>query len=159
RSPMGARGMGALALAALASILAAAQGPSPVEDDSGLLGPPKVDGRPVEVTVGFYILDYARITSRDESFDATGYLELKWKEPRLALEPGARPGPWRRLDPRRIWVPRVYFENALEQPKTHNEPVVEVDDSGTVTSWTIVSGKFSSPMELYRFPFDRLVTH
>jgi Neurotransmitter-gated ion-channel ligand binding domain len=119
--------------------------------------PPSVDGRPVEVGIGFYPLDFARITSREESFDLTGYLEMSWRDPGLARSstadpPGGRP---RRVDTKTTWTPRYFFENGLEQPRFHSEPVVEVDATGLVTSWVIVSGKFSAPMDLRRFPFDR----
>jgi len=33
---------------------------------------PVVEGKPIEVAIGFYALDFARVTSRDESFDLTG---------------------------------------------------------------------------------------
>ena len=46
--------------------------------------PPSVGGKPVEVAIGFYAIDFARVTSREESFDVTGYLELSWRDPGLA---------------------------------------------------------------------------
>ena len=109
---------------------------------------PVVEGKPIEVAIGFYALDFARVTSRDESFDLTGYLELSWRDSRLALsaEDKAKSNAWRRLDAARIWTPRVFFENALEQPRTHAGPVVEVDPDGVVWSWAILSAKFSTPM-------------
>jgi hypothetical protein len=123
----------------------------------GLLSAPVVNGKPVEVAIGFYAYDFARVTSRDESFDLTGYLELSWRDPRLELPADARSATkeWRRMDAARVWTPKVYFENALEQPRQHADPVIEVDPEGMITSWSIVSGKFSSPMHLERFPFDR----
>ncbi|WP_435009275.1 hypothetical protein P12x_000527 [Tundrisphaera lichenicola] len=119
--------------------------------------PPSIDGRPVEVAIGFYALDFARVTSREESFDVTGYLELSWRDPRLALPPGSdlKGGLPRRLDASQAWRPSYFFENALEQPRFHGEPTVEVDANGQVTSWAMVTGKFSSQMDLRRFPFDR----
>jgi hypothetical protein len=110
----------------------------------------------VEVAIGFYAYDFARVTSRDESFDLTGYLELSWRDPRLEQPAGVRSATreWRRMDAARIWTPKVYFENALEQPRLHADPVIEVDPDGMVTSWSIVSGKFSSRLHLERFPFD-----
>ena len=33
-----------------------------------------VEGKPIEVAIGFYALDLARIMSRDESFDLTATL-------------------------------------------------------------------------------------
>jgi hypothetical protein len=147
---------------ALAVILAAARQPAAAGDEPEEINPPVVDGKPVMVTIGFYPLDFARITAREESFDLTGYLELGWRDLRVAAsEGGSGSGSSdkkvRRLDASRIWMPQVFFENALEQPRFHNDPVVEADPAGNVTSWVIVSGKFSSPMDLRRFPFDRQV--
>lgn len=132
---------------------------SAVAADHEWKGPPVVDGKPVDVNIGFYIIDFARVTSRDETFDATGYLELSWREPALVRSPGPdeKPGAWKPVDPSTIWTPRVFFENALEQPKFHSDPVVEADGDGVVTSWVILSGKFSTPMDLRNFPFDRQV--
>jgi hypothetical protein len=64
------------------------------------------------------------------------------------------PGGIRRVEAGRIWAPRVFFHNALEPPRFHDPSVVEVDANGVVTSWAIVSGKFSAPLDLRRFPFD-----
>ncbi|QDV38823.1 ligand-gated ion channel [Tautonia plasticadhaerens] len=147
--------MGPLAMVVLSLMLPA---PAPGAD-ADASGPPSAGGAPVAVEVGFYALDFARVTAREESFDLTGYLELSWHDPRLALPEGDRPasgpGAWRRVDPSRIWTPRVFFENALEPPREHGAPVVEADADGRVTSWSVVSGKFSSPMDLRPFPFDR----
>ena len=149
--------MGLFATIGLTSLLVAAAGPQAVPGRPEDVSPPAVGGKPVEVAIGFYVLDFARITPRDESFDATGYLELSWRDPRLALGSVAspKPGARRRVDAARLWTPRIFFENVLEQPKYHSEPVVEADENGVVTSWVIVSGKFSSEMDLRRFPFDR----
>ena len=35
----------------------------------GLLNAPIVNGKPVDVGIGFYAYDFARVTSRDESFE------------------------------------------------------------------------------------------
>jgi hypothetical protein len=89
----------------------------------------------------------------------TGYLELSWRDPRLAVGAvaNARPRATKRVDAGKIWTPRIFFENALEQPSYHHEPAVEVDDRGVVTSFVILTGKFSAPMNLRQFPFDRQV--
>lgn len=137
----------------------AVQSPSPYIEPRGLLASPAGDEAAVDVSIGFYALDFARVTARDESFDMMGYLELSWRDPRLALpnveRDEARKRPWRRLDGSKVWTPRIYFENALEQPRPHVEPVIEVDPDGIVSSWSIYSSKFSSPMTLHNFPFDR----
>lgn|GEM_PF-4823566 len=108
----------ALTLVLLAQFAPLAPTSAPLLGD-GSTTAPAVEGQPIEVAIGFYALDFARVTSRDESFDLTGYLELSWRDPRLALcaSDKAKSNTWRRLDPARIWTPRVYFENALEQPR------------------------------------------
>src|SRR3954454_22057007 len=105
--------MGSLATFGLAVFLTAS-GPSATEDASAKTGAPSVDGKPVEVSIGFYALDFARITAREESFDVTGYLEMSWRDPRLAPPSGQEAR--RRLETGRIWTPRIFFENALEPP-------------------------------------------
>jgi hypothetical protein len=147
--------MGPFTIIVLASVLVSIRTASTPEGAAGGSSPPMVDGRPVEVAIGFYVLDFARVTARDESFDLTGYLELTWRDARLATSTGAKAV--RQLDAGRIWTPRIFFENALEQPRYHDAPTVEVDSDGVVTSWSIVSGKFSAPLDLRRFPFDRQV--
>lgn len=133
----------------VASLLVAGVSQAPSDGSQGL-SPPSVDGKPVEVAIGYYVLDFARITTREATFDATGYLEMSWLDPRLA-----RPGATRMVDVSSIWTPEVFFLNAVEAPREHHKPVVEVDERGVVTSWVILSGKFSTLMELGRFPFDR----
>ncbi len=118
--------------------------------------PPRKDGGPALVRVGFLPYDFGRVTARDETFDVTGYLEMTWNDPRLA-RPGGEPGEAVEVDVRKIWTPRYYFENAVEQVKFQVDPAAEVDPAGNVTLWTIISGKFSSPLELHSFPFDRQV--
>lgn len=150
--------MGPFAVTGLTLFLATVAGSSAHAEGPSESSPPSADGKPVEVAIGFYALDFARVTAREESFDVTGYLELSWRDPGLALPIGEGPKPGTRsVDAARIWRPRIFFENALEPPRYHGEPVVEADEHGLVTSWAILSGKFSSPMDLRRFPFDRQV--
>ncbi|AMV37843.1 Cys-loop ligand-gated ion channel [Planctomyces sp. SH-PL62] len=98
----------------------------------------------MEVGVGFHIVDFGRITAREETFDVTAHLELRWRDPRLA---GGVVGGG-------MWTPRLNFDNAAEAPRPHGEPEIEVDPDGRVTSRSIISGKFSTPLDLRKFPFD-----
>ena len=47
---------------------------SPALLGEGRTSAPDVEGKPIEVAIGFYALDLARIMSRDESFDLTATL-------------------------------------------------------------------------------------
>jgi hypothetical protein len=128
----------------LVALAAAATAPGAATD---LLLPPKGEGgAPVVVQVGFHVIDFARVTAREETFDLTGYLELRWTDPRLAGREGPPQG--------RIWTPRVNFDNAVEAPRPHAEPDVEIGPGGRVSSRTIFSGKFTARMDLRPFPFD-----
>lgn len=148
--------MGIPALASLCLLALAARPQDSALMNADLLQPPSVGGKPVRVTIGYYFLDFARITARDESFDATGYLEMTWRDPRLVgrvVQANAKKSA--RVDPARVWTPKVFFDNALERPQHHNDAVIEVEPDGLVSSWVIVSCKFSSALDLRRFPFDR----
>lgn len=117
--------------------------------------PPSDGSGPIVVTIRFQVLDFARVNSRDESFDLTGYLEMNWTDPRLALKQKSSGPGIRTLKAGDIWIPRVYFPNALDQPRDHGEPEVEVDSKGHVSHGEIISGKFSAELSLRSFPFDR----
>ncbi len=118
-----------------------------------LLTPPPHGSGPVPVEVGFHVIDFGRITAREESFEATVYLELRWQDPRLA--DALADGRW--VPTQKIWMPRVSFDNAADAPHSHGEPVIEVDPSGLVVFETILSCRFSVPLDLRAFPFDSQV--
>lgn len=125
----------------------------PIRGDEATTRPPIDDG-PVTVEVAVQILDFARVSSRDESFDVTAFVETRWVDPRLARSEGGS-GRRRRLRPSQIWTPRLFFPNALEAPKEHGDPEAEVTDDGHVSFGRILSGKFSADLDLRSFPFDR----
>ncbi|OJW25905.1 MAG: hypothetical protein BGO49_22110 [Planctomycetales bacterium 71-10] len=128
----------------LAAALAGAEigGPRTV---GGPAPPPVEGGGPVAVGVGFHFIDVGRVTAREENFDVTAHLKLRWRDPRLAR--GAA------VDGK-VWRPWVNFDNAADAPRLHGDPSIEVDDDGWVTLRMILSGKFSTPLDLRRFPFD-----
>jgi hypothetical protein len=115
--------------------------------------------RPVELRLGLTIVDFARINNREETFDVHGYLEVRWKDPRLKRNPGAgqdRSGQVRRrLHPSRdVWVPRLSFMNAVEETKLISHADVFADDDGNMFQGLDFTGKFSATLNLRRFPFD-----
>src|SRR5262245_57521598 len=77
--------LGVLGLALAAATpraLPAAEPPSSPGDNSARESPP--GPRPVEVRLALTIIDFARINNREETFDLHGYLEVSWKDSRLA---------------------------------------------------------------------------
>lgn len=127
----------------LAAVLAGAElgGPRTV---GGPTPPPVEGGGPVVVGVGFHFIDFGRMTAREESFDVTAHLRMRWRDPRLAR--GAVEG--------KVWRPWINFDNAADAPRLHGDPSIEVDEDGWVTLRMILTGKFSTPLDLRRFPFD-----
>jgi hypothetical protein len=122
----------------------------PADEDLLRLAAPST---PMVVGVGFHIIDFGRITAREESFDVTAYLELRWLDPRLAGLVDEDLG-LRRVSADRIWTPRICYDNAVEPVKNHGESTIEVDGRGNVTCKSIISAKFKTPTDLRRFPFD-----
>ena len=115
---------------------------------------PGEGGRQIEVSIGIYLIDFARINLREESFDMAGYLDVSWTDPTLTLKPGERGGKSRRFHPGQVWTPALEFVNAVEQVLAEREGDLYVDDDGRATQRVRFSHKFQSPLKLRRFPFD-----
>lgn len=116
---------------------------------------PGEGGRRIEVSLGLYLIDFARINLREESFDMAGYLDTAWTDPALAIKKG---GPWkevRRFRPGQVWTPALEFVNAVEQVAAEREGDLYISAEGRVTQRIRFSHKFSSTLDLRRFPFDR----
>ena len=115
---------------------------------------PGENGRRIEVALGIYLIDFARINLREESFDMAGYLDTSWTDPTLTLADADRKGRTRRFRPGQIWAPALEFVNAVEQVVTERDGDLYVADDGRVTQRVRFSHKFQSPLKLKRFPFD-----
>ncbi len=151
--------MRAIALAILvgtgpiaANARGAGQGP-PGQAREGIHWPGE-GGKRIKVAIGLYLVDFARINLREESFDMAGYLDASWTDPDLALKPGEARGRVRRFRPGQVWAPALEFVNAAEQVNTEREGDLYVTDEGRVSQRIRFSHKFQSPMNLKRFPFD-----
>lgn len=117
---------------------------------------PGDEGKTVEVRLGIYLIEFARLNSRDETFDVTGYLDVSWVDPSLALKPGEPSHGVRRFSSHAIYRPELGFVNAVE-PQAEHQGDVYVDDGGRVSERLRFAHKFSSNLDLLRFPFDRQI--
>lgn len=115
---------------------------------------PGEGGKRIAVSLGIYLIDFARINLREESFDMAGYLDTAWTDPTIALKPEERKGKVRRYRPGQIWSPALEFVNAVEQVVSEREGDLYVSDDGRVAQRVRFSHKFQSPLRLKRFPFD-----
>lgn len=103
---------------------------------------------PLEISVGAVLVDFARINAREETFDIQGYLNLSWRVPSLAGKGN------RRMFREDLWAPNIDFVNAVEPVKVQNEVNFHVSNDGVVDERVRFSGRFSSSLDLRRFPLD-----
>ena len=118
---------------------------------------PGEGGRKIRVSVGLYVIDFARISIREESFNMAGYLDTSWTDPSLAPGPGEHVPAVRRFRPGQVWAPALEFVNAVEQVVTEREGDLYAEPDGRVTQRVRFSHNFRSPLQLRRFPFDSQV--
>src|SRR4051794_13627686 len=116
---------------------------------------PGEGGKRIQVSIGLYLVDFARINLREESFDLAGYLDTSWTDPTLALASGEAGGQVRRFRPGQGWAPALEFVNAVEQVNSEREGDLYVTEDGRVNQRVRFSHKFQTPLNLRRFPFDR----
>jgi len=111
---------------------------------------PDPEKGPTEVSVRFWILDIDSIDSALQNFMANLYLELKWKDSRLAHDKKDL----KRYNNIDIWTPRVQIVNETGIVRKTLPEVVEVSGDGTVIYRQRYVGPFSQPLDLKDFPFD-----
>ena len=147
--PVSACGVLAALLCVLTPAIARAGG---MEAETGLLSPPTVDNKPVNVKVGFFLTNLIDVDEVKETFHISGYLFMTWKDPRLAFSPtgGATD---RSYNPDSIWVPRVFIVNAVAQREKTNINVSGSPD-GTMHYLELFKAELTTSFYLEPFPFD-----
>ena len=58
-----------------------------LEANTGLLSPPTVHNKPVNVKVGLFLTNLIDVDEVKEMFHISGYFFMTWKDPRLAFSP------------------------------------------------------------------------
>jgi hypothetical protein len=118
--------------------------------------PPAPEPVPVQVEVAAYVMDLLSIDEKEQTFQAEVLFNLRWKDPRLArrdtrsvrlIQDAAES----QLE--KMWNPNLQFVNAVE--KNVFNQALTVSPDGTVEHRIDVLGRFSTPMDFQRFPFDR----
>jgi hypothetical protein len=103
------------------------------------------------VSVGIYLVDVTEIDDERQTFNADVFVQLQWKDSRLA---NAHGGPRKRLlSLSGVWSPRWQIVNQRRLNKGLPD-VVEVLPDGTVTYRQRFTGDFSTVLDLSRFPLD-----
>jgi len=148
----------AIVAAALVCILmpaiaqAAGTDASGIVAETGLLTPPMVDHKPVNVKIGLFLTNLIDVDEVKEQFQISGYLFMTWKDPRLAYSSAASAAQ-RTYDPGSIWLPRVILINATDQ-RDKVSVNVRGDPDGTIHYLELFQAVLTTSLHLEAFPFD-----
>lgn len=111
---------------------------------------PGEENGPTQVQVGVFVIDVVQIDDILQSFTASLYFDVRYKDPRLA-DPSAKS--WRVFNLEEIWWPDLGLVNRRNLSIIFPNKL-EVDPEGNVVYQQRVYGDFSSPLDLRKFPFD-----
>lgn len=116
-------------------------------------GRPNAAGDATPVTVKLYLVDIDKIDDVNQRFGVDLFLNISWRDPRLALAEGLRTGRNRTIPLDEIWSPRGLIVN--DRGLDAQLPLVaDVDDHGSVQYRQRFSGNLAVNMDLREFPFD-----
>jgi len=114
--------------------------------DTSRPGPENI---PTKVKILLYVVDIDGINDAAQTFKANIFIEVKWKDQRLA---SSNEKTTYHLED--IWNPKLQIVNRQKVFKTFPE-IVEVDSEGTVVYKQRFIGDFSQPLDLHSFPLDQ----
>ena len=157
------------AMAALAIILVAVPVVSTAEEVlSGL----RSGDRPIEVLMGFNLVNITDVGEKEETLDFEGAIYLEWQDPRLAYDPEdyGMPADWGADGYSKVpaqvyqgdfavkelfegWRPHVVIPNGIGNRSITNMAISVWPDGQVEYSETFFA-KVETPMDLRRFPFD-----
>jgi len=114
---------------------------------------PSADGASTEVTVGLFLFDIDEIDDVRQRFNVDIFINIAWRDPRLALPEEGRSGQIRTVPIDDIWTPRGLVVN--DRGLTRQLPLVaDVDAQGNVVIRQRLSGELAVKLNLKAFPFD-----
>ncbi len=125
-----------------------------------LWGPPPAAG-PLDVSVGFFLVDVVDINEDEQTFELDGILTLEWDDPRLAFDPSevgadelVYQGPYKFDEVFDGWWPQLVLRN--ESGRYERQGVVlRVAPDGSVSYVEQLQAVAEAKMDLRRIPFDR----
>jgi hypothetical protein len=138
--------------ALLCMLTTAMAGATGIETDSGLLSPPVVENKPVNVKAGLFLTNLIDVDEVKEMFRISGYLFMTWKDQRLVFNPAGGDTD-RSYKPDSIWVPHVFLVNATVQREKTNIDIRGSRD-GTVNYLELFKVELTTSFYLEPFPFD-----
>jgi len=118
-------------------------------------------GLPVVIRAGVYFVSIDDIDESAQTFDATIDVRLRWEDPRLRFPKADVPGgvlelrnsmAEARLEA--MWTPEIRLDNLIDEPYATRRGVY-LSWTGEVELITRTSGKFGTPFDMTKFPFDK----
>ena len=116
--------------------------------DTSRPGPENI---PTDVLIELYVVDIAGINDGAQSFNASIFIEAKWKDQRLVSSNEKTT-----YNLNDVWNPDLQIINRGKLFLSFPE-IVEVDSEGTVVYKQRFIGDFSQPLDLHRFPVDQQI--
>jgi hypothetical protein len=114
---------------------------------------PDPPGTPTKVAVSLHIFDIDAIDDIKQQFSADLFLNVVWRDARLAVPEADRLGRTRTFSVEEIWTPRGLVVNdrglVAQLPR-----VAAVDDNGEVKIQQRLAGVLSANLQFREFPFD-----
>jgi len=147
-----------VALWAVLTMLLPAHGSSttkaaPAEKKVDLKQHPTGGKTPIPISVGLYITNFVAIDETRETFEFSGYLTAKWRDPRLVLPPEeAEQNKTRTFRLEDLWVPSIESVNTISH-KT-GQQYLAADPRGVVTYIERFDSTLSNNYDFRKFPFD-----
>lgn len=105
---------------------------------------------PTKIYFMIFVLDVDEIDDANQNFMSNVYLQLRWKDERLALPEATV----RQMPMEDIWNPRVLISNRQGLVSRSLPEVAQVYPDGTVFYRQRYSGRLSQPLTLTDFPMD-----
>ena len=137
-------------LVTLASPLAGAQTAAAGSDLVSVR--PNAGGAPEEIVVRLGVIDIVGVNDREKEFTADLFIEIAWRDPRLALS-DADADSLRTFAMTDVWTPRLTVVNDRGLDSLLQE-VVNVDRNGNVVGRLRLAGPLAVDLALHDFPFD-----
>jgi Neurotransmitter-gated ion-channel ligand binding domain/Neurotransmitter-gated ion-channel transmembrane region len=116
---------------------------------------PPNNNKPVPVSVGVYIINFAGITEPQETYQIVGYLAANWTDTRLKFDP-KKVGSDEIIfnDKDQIWHPDIEFFNQVGNRNSARVQII-VTPEGKVNYIESFDATISSDLQLQKFPFDQ----
>ena len=141
-----------LAVVLLFSVaVAGAQSLAEVADRTAMR--PNAGGEPEQITVRLGLLDIVEIDDREQVFEVDIFVEVGWRDPRLAAE-GDAAAELRTVALDDIWDPRLTIVNSRGLDVLLPQ-VATVDRQGNVIARQRLAGPLAVDLDLRDFPIDK----